>query len=59
MKGRQTMPPPLNKSFGLKGEILIMKKKQYDEPIIELLCFERKDVVTTSDDNWLEPVDVF
>jgi len=54
------MPPPLNKSFELKGEILIMKKEQYNEPIIQILCFERGDVVKTSgDDNWLEPVDGF
>lgn len=34
-----------------------MKKEQYEEPLIEILCFEKEDVVTASgDDNWLEPV---
>lgn len=36
-----------------------MKKGQYDEPLMEILCFEKEDVVSTSDDNWLEPVDPF
>jgi len=30
-----------------------MKKQQYDEPIMNILCFEREDVVRTSD-NWTE-----
>ena len=37
-----------------------MKKEQYEEPLIEILCFEKEDVVTASDDeSWLEPVDGF
>lgn len=37
-----------------------MMKELYDEPIIEVLCFEKKDVVRTSDNDWnwseMEPV---
>ena len=37
-----------------------MMKEVYDEPIIEMLCFEKKDVVRTSDDwNWTEQEPVF
>ena len=45
----------------MRGGILrTMKKEQYNEPIIQILCFERGDVVKTSgNDNWLEPVDGF
>lgn len=32
-----------------------MKKEQYDEPIMKILCFEGEDVVRTSDD-WTEIV---
>ena len=32
-----------------------MKKGQYEEPILNILCFECEDVVRTSD-NWTEPI---
>ena len=32
-----------------------MKKEQYDEPIMKILCFGSEDVIRTSD-NWTEIV---
>ena len=32
-----------------------MKKEQYDEPIIMILCLEGQDVIRTSD-NWTDPM---
>ena len=32
-----------------------MKKEQYDDPIIDIFCFKRKDVIRTSD-NWTEDI---
>ena len=42
------------------GGFLIMKKEQYDEPSMKILCFDGEDVIRTSD-NWTEIVgeDVF
>lgn len=32
-----------------------MKREQYDEPIMKILCFEGEDIVRTSD-NWTDPM---
>lgn len=37
-----------------RGEIRIMNKQQYDEPIMNILCFKGNDVIRTSD-NWTDP----
>lgn len=32
-----------------------MKKEQYNEPIMDILCFKGNDVIRTSD-NWVDPM---